>query len=48
MKCYRVWFTNGSATLIDAWSEDGARKIVNALIYAGKYSGSIAKIECLD
>ena len=47
-KCYRVWFRDGSACLVDALGETQARCIVEAGIKEGKYCGSVDYIECLS
>ena len=44
---YRVWFDDGSATLIDALGETQARCIVEAGIATGQYHGKIDRIEKL-
>lgn len=49
LKCYRVWFRDGSAVLVDAESPGQARE--GALLIArgnGDPSPSVARIECLD
>ena len=45
LKCYRVWFKDGTALLVDAHDENEARRL--AIIRA--YEGSrVSKVECLD
>ena len=47
-KCYRVWFDDCSACLVDALGEIQARCIVETGIANGKYTGHIKSIECLS
>jgi len=42
-KCYRVWFKDGSAVLVDATSEVDARGRATLLV-----NTKIVKVECLD
>jgi len=49
MKCYRVWFEDGTARLIDAKNEHDARVQSLALVISQGYQGArIVKIECLS
>ncbi len=45
--CFRVWFSNGMATLVDATSEEAARALVEERILKGQYVNKIAKVENL-
>jgi len=47
-KCYRVWFDDASACLVDALGETQVRCIIEAGIATGKYTGQIKSIECLS
>lgn len=47
-KCYRVWFDDCSACLVDALGETQARCIIEAGIASGQYTGHIKSIECLS
>lgn len=48
MQCYRVWFRDGSAVLIDAETLMEARRIARAKVKAGEWAGAIERVECLD
>ncbi|GAI70403.1 hypothetical protein ES703_59618 [subsurface metagenome] len=53
MKCYRVWFMDGSAMLVDASNEDEAIDMAEhkakASSFKRSYSSTTAKrVECLD
>ncbi|MCK5609892.1 hypothetical protein KAR91_48920 [Candidatus Pacearchaeota archaeon] len=49
MKCYRVWYSNGSAILIDA---ENARSAMFQALDNVEVNGypelSVSKVECLD
>ena len=48
MKCYRIWFDDDTATLLDGESEQNIRQQIEQGIKEGKYHGKIDNIECLD
>ena len=45
MKCYRVWFKDGSAVLVDAEDDRGVREEIRRL---GLPEALMARIECLS
>lgn len=45
MKCYRVWFVDGTAILVDAENRQDAEE--KALAMASS-PGEVERIECLD
>jgi hypothetical protein len=49
MKCYRCWFSNGSAVLIDAHSPEDAKQIAEEeAAECGKPGLSVDRVECLS
>ena len=48
MHTYRVWFTDGSAVVIDATDKTHCQRIIKEGVRTGKYHGKIASIETLN
>ncbi len=46
MKCFRVWFDDGTAILVDALTEKDARR--EAYLKAGMYGQKINRVDQLD
>ncbi len=47
LKCYRVWFEDDTAVLLDGESEQAVRLAIEQGIEDGKYYGNIKNVECL-
>jgi hypothetical protein len=47
-KAFRVWFTDGSALLIDAETELAARALAQRLAKDNGYNSNIKRVECLS
>jgi len=47
-KCYRVWFKDGSAVLLDAFSARDAIALTEKRIAKGELYGKVKHAECLD
>lgn len=48
MKCWRVWYDNGAAVLVDAVSEEEARREALRQAKADGYPGlGVKRVECL-
>jgi hypothetical protein len=48
MKCYRVWFTDETALLVDAASEADALETAQRLAIEQGSEAAVARAECLD
>jgi len=48
LRCYRIYFDDDSAVLIDAWSEVAAIEIAKERIASGQYNGQVKSAMCLD
>jgi len=48
MNCWRCWFNNGAAVLVDAETEQDARRIAENQAILDGYGGlTVKKVECL-
>ena len=47
-KCYRVWFRDGSAVLIDAPKPEAALHEAEQGVKDGRFHGKVARIESLS
>jgi len=48
MHTYRVWFTDGTAVLIDAESKEDAKRIITKRLERLELSGKVRKYEQLN
>jgi hypothetical protein len=49
MKCWRCWYSNGAAVLIDAHNKDDARQMAKEQAARDGYPGlSVSRVECLS
>ena len=48
MKTYRIWFTDGTAILINAANKEDAKQIITKRLERLELSGKVRKYEELD